>query len=295
LYARQNPHLAVASWSTMFEELERINIRPEPFEFDTTRQLWTDEHTSKQMLLFHLNGEIDVASRNTTFIDKSVEWISSYFQVGAGTKIADFGCGPGLYTTRLARRQAEATGIDFSTRSIEYAREIAMREGLCIEYVNQDYLEYETDRKFDLIVVIFCDFAVLKPSKRARLLSKFHTLLKPGGRILLDAPSLKAFEKWEERTVYEVNLMNNFWSPGKYHGFLHTFKYEKEKVILDKYTIIEADRTRVFYNWLQHFSREMIEDELKTHAFSIDGFFSDVAGSAYDPESEVLAVVAGKA
>ena len=126
----------------MFEELERINIRPKPFEFDTTRELWTDKHTSKQMLSFHLNGEIDVASRNTTFIDKSVEWISSYFHVGAGTKIADFGCGPGLYTTRLARKQAEVTGIDFSTRSIEYAQEIAVRENLPIEYINQNYLEY---------------------------------------------------------------------------------------------------------------------------------------------------------
>ena len=278
----------------MFEELERINIRPEPFEFDTTRELWTDKHTSKEMLSLHLNGETDVASRNTTFIDKSVEWMSSYFHVGAGTKIADFGCGPGLYTTRLARKQAEVTGIDFSTRSIEYAQEIAVRENLPIEYINQNYLEYETDRRFDLIIMIFCDFAVLKPSKREKMLSKFHTFLKPGGSILLDLPSLKAFDTREETTIYEVNLMNNFWSPGKYHGFLHTSKYDKEKVILDKYTIIEANQTRVFYNWLQHFSREMIENELKTHGFSINDFFSDVAGSVYDPESEVLAIVAGK-
>jgi len=278
----------------MFEELERINIRPEPFEFDTTRELWTDKHTSKEMLSLHLNGETDVASRNTTFIDKSVEWMSSYFHVGAGTKIADFGCGPGLYTTRLARKQAEVTGIDFSTRSIEYAQEIAVSENLPIEYINQNYLEYETDRRFDLIIMIFCDFAVLKPSKREKMLSKFHTFLKPGGSILLDLPSLKAFDTREETTIYEVNLMNNFWSPGKYHGFLHTSKYDKEKVILDKYTIIEANQTRVFYNWLQHFSREMIENELKTHGFSINDFFSDVAGSVYDPESEVLAIVAGK-
>jgi hypothetical protein len=31
----------------MFEELEKINIRPEPFEFYTASDLWTDEHTSK--------------------------------------------------------------------------------------------------------------------------------------------------------------------------------------------------------------------------------------------------------
>ena len=278
----------------MFDELERIGIRPQPFEFDTTRELWTDKHTSKQMLSFHLDGESNLASRSTTFIGKSVEWICSYLNVAAGTRIADFGCGPGLYTTRLARKGAEVTGIDFSARSIEYAQEIAVREDLPIEYVNQDYLEYEIDKRFDLIIMIFCDFAVLKPSKRAKVLSKFHKFLKPGGSILFDVPSLNAFEKREEAAVYEVNLMNNFWSPGRYHGFHQTYRYDREKVILDEYTIIEANRTRTFYNWLQHFNREMIGNELKTHGFSVDGFFSDVAGSAYDSESETLAVVAGK-
>ena len=55
----------------MFEELEKINTRPEPFEFYTANELWTDEHTSEQMLSFHLNEDIDVSSRNAAFIDRS--------------------------------------------------------------------------------------------------------------------------------------------------------------------------------------------------------------------------------
>jgi 2-polyprenyl-3-methyl-5-hydroxy-6-metoxy-1,4-benzoquinol methylase len=113
----------------MFEELEKINTRPEPFEFYTSSDLWTDEHTSEQMLRFHLNENIDVSSRNVEFINRSVEWIASRFKVGEGFKIADFGCGPGLYTTRLARRQADLTGIDFSKSSIQYAQEAANKEG----------------------------------------------------------------------------------------------------------------------------------------------------------------------
>ena len=74
----------------MFEELNQINKRPKPFEFYTASELWTDEHTSKQMLSFHLNEEIDVSSRNAAFIDRSVEWIASHFKVGTGVKIAKF-------------------------------------------------------------------------------------------------------------------------------------------------------------------------------------------------------------
>ena len=32
----------------MFEELEKINTRPKPFEFNTVSDLWTDEYTSKR-------------------------------------------------------------------------------------------------------------------------------------------------------------------------------------------------------------------------------------------------------
>jgi 2-polyprenyl-3-methyl-5-hydroxy-6-metoxy-1,4-benzoquinol methylase len=40
--------------------------------------------------------------------------------VDESTEIADFGCGPGLYTEKLAERGATVTGIDFSENSIRH-------------------------------------------------------------------------------------------------------------------------------------------------------------------------------
>ena len=278
----------------MFVELEKINTRPRPFEFYTAKELWTDAHTSKQMLAFHLNGEIDVSSRKAEFIERSVCWIVSLFKVGNGTKIADFGCGPGLYATRLARKGAVVTGIDFSKRSIEYARAAATREELSIHYENQDYLEFETDDRFDLILMIMCDFCALGPDQRKRMLIKYHKILKPGGCVLLDVYSLHAFNQREETSVYEENLLNGFWSPHKYYGFLNTFKYEREKVVLDKYTLVEAARTRTVYNWLQYFSPEALEKEFTECGFSIKSLYADVAGASFNPDAEEFAVVARK-
>ncbi len=278
----------------MFEELEKINERPEPFRFYTARELWTDEHTSKRMLSFHLDESIDVSSRNSAFIDRSVEWISTKFCVGAGFKIADFGCGPGLYAARLARRGAKVTGVDFSERSIVYAKDVAASERLDIEYVNLDYLEYETEDRFDLVLMIMCDFCALGPAQRKRILEKFHSILKPGGSVLLDVYSLPAFEQRQESAVYEQNLLDGFWSSNRYYGFLNTFKYDEEKVVLDKYTIIERERTRRVFNWLQYFSPEDLEKEFDGTGFSVEAFYSDVAGTPYDPNSSEFAVVAGK-
>ena len=278
----------------MFEELEKINTRPKPFEFNTVSDLWTDEYTSKQMLSFHLNEKVDISSRNAAFIDRSVEWIAPRFNVGAGTKIADFGCGPGLYTTRLAKKQADVTGIDFSKRSIEYAEGISEKKGLSIRYIHQNYLDFETDDRFHLILMIMCDFSALSRAQRKNVLTKFHTLLEPDGYVLLDVYSLNAFEEREEIARYETNILDGFWSPNKYYGFLNTFKYDMEKVILDKYTLIEADRNRTIYNWLQYFSPEALEKEFVDCGLIIEKVYSDVAGSPFDPKNNEFAVVIKK-
>ena len=278
----------------MFEKLKDINLRPKPFEFYTADELWTNEHTSQKMLEYHLNESIDLSSRDHAFIDRSVEWMVSRFDINSDTHIVDFGCGPGLYAYRLAERGAKVTGIDFSTRSIKYAKQAAANKGLAIEYIHQNYLEYETDQKFDLIIMIFCDFCPLSPSQSKILLNKFHRFLIPDGRVLLDVSSLSAFQERQECAVYEHNLLNGFWSSDDYYGFLNTFKYEQEKVTLDKYTIIEQQRNQIVYNWLQYFSPDRLKQEFKENGFDIEDFYSNVAGDSFAPDSSEFAVVARK-
>ena len=166
----------------MYDKLKEINSRPLPFQHYTAEELWNDEHTSMKMLEYHLNESIDLSSRNKDFINRSVKWIVSHFNIDENTSIADFGCGPGLYTTAFAEHHADVTGIDFSNRSIQYAKEIAAQKGLDIAYFRQNYLELETDKRFDLMTMIFCDFCALSPVQRKTLLGKFYTFLKPGRR-----------------------------------------------------------------------------------------------------------------
>ena len=65
-------------------------------------------------------------------------------------------------------------------------------------------------------------------------------------------------------------------------------------MVLDKYTIVEVNRTRAVCNWLQYFNPEELEREFVECEFKVDGFYSDVAGSPYTPESKEFAVVARK-
>ena len=280
--------------TNLFSHLEKINQRPEPFSCDTAADLWTDEHISKRMLAYHLDPDIDVSSRRAAFIDRAVTWIGSHFDVCLGTRIADFGCGPGLYANRLAKLGARVTGIDFSQRSIEYARAAAVRDRLSADYVNENYLEFETDDRFDLILMIYCDFCALSPAQRATLLETFHAMLAPGGAVLLDVYSWATFEQCEEAATYGENLGDGFWSARPYYGFHNTFKYDEEKVVLDKYTIVEAERTRTIYNWLQCFSPVSLQREFEDAGFRNLELRGDVAGAAFDETASEFAIVGGK-
>lgn len=276
----------------MFKELEDINRRPDCYSYYTAEELWTNEHTAKQMLHFHLKEDVDLSSRNKNFIEKSVKWIGSRFNAGPEIKIADFGCGPGLYSSRLAKLGADVTGIDFSQNSIEYAKKVAKSENRDINYINQNYLEFNTDSRFDLIIMIMCDFCALSPEQRNVMLNKFRSLLKPGGSVLLDVYSLNAFDQREENATYEENQLFGFWSPDKYYGFLNTFKYEKEKVTLDKYSIVDLNGIKTVYNWLQHFSVESLKEEFVSAGFEKFEITGNVAGDDYNPEASEFAIIA---
>ena len=84
---------------------------------------WNDPGFSGRMLNEHLSQEHDAASRRFEIIDRHVGWIHEQVLGGNPTCILDLGCGPGLYTSRLAKLGHRCVGIDFSPASIAHARE----------------------------------------------------------------------------------------------------------------------------------------------------------------------------
>lgn len=279
----------------LYADLEQITEKPPPFSVSTTCELWTDEHTSAQMLRFHLDGAVDLASRRTSFIDESVGWMAQRFGLGPSKRVIDFGCGPGLYTSRFAAMGANVTGVDFSSRSLTYARERAAHAGHAIRYDEADYLTYEPDGRFDLITMIMCDFSALSPDQRAALLDTFRSCLAEDGRIVFDVHSLADFERKQSGLHFAQNLQNGFWSSQPYFGFLAKFKYETEKVSLDKYVIVEPHRRREIYNWLQYFSVDALERELAEAGLEVESVLGDVAGNDFDSGASEFAVVAKRA
>ena len=275
----------------LYQTLARINERPQPHSRYTAPQLWDSEDISEMMLRFHLDGQIDVASRRSEFIDASLAWMERRFALGSGSRVVDLGCGPGLYAHELARTGAAVTGVDFSRRSIDYARERARTDGLAVEYIYADYLEWQPEERFDLALMIMCDYCALSPAQRTRLLERVHRLLRPGGAFLFDVYSLAYYATWEEQVAYGPGLMDGFWSAKPYYGFLNTFRYDDAGVVLEKYTIVEREGISEYFNWFQHYDVASLRAEVEAAGLQVAEVVGDVAGGPLDQTAPEFGIV----
>lgn len=277
----------------MFKNLNDATEKPQVWSAYTADLLWTDAHIAKQMLAFHLNPDIEAASRSFSFIDESVDWLVNEFGLNASSKTIDFGCGPGLYTQRLKSRGiGTVVGLDFSENSLHYAKQQAEQAGLEIEYRLGNYLDHKETRTFDLITMVMCDFCALNPTQRSSLLAKFKSMLAPNGSIALDVYTTSRFANQTESLMLDKNAMNGFWSAKDYWCIQSNFTYQDEKVTLDKYVIYEEESEKTVYNWLQHFSLEQIKAELEPHGLAIKASYSDLRGKPL-AEADEMAVVIG--
>lgn len=278
----------------LFNELENIHARPGLYEVSTLPILWNDAYISGKMLEAHLDEDTDAASRNMAFIDKSVDWIISEFHIGENSRICDFGCGPGLYTTRFAKQGARVRGIDLSKRSIAYAKKVSKASNLDIDYVCHDYLDYSDGKLFNLVTMIYCDFCALTSAQQKTALRKLYESLENNGVLIFDVCSINHYLSINEDSKYEFVLENGFWSSNPHFIFHDTFKYEKEHVVLDKYAIIEEDQIREVYNWIKCFDLPNIKALLIENGFDSIDFYSNVCGDEYSSNSKEIGIVARK-
>ena len=276
----------------MFEELTSIFEKPKAFEHANSTELWNNPYISTQMLLAHLDPNIDPASRNKKFMGRSIRWIVQKFNVtDQKSKILDLGCGPGLYTHEFAKAGAQVTGIDVSRNSIEYASKKEKEENLDIEYINANYVTCDFKKKYDLITLIYDDYCVLNSDDRKILLGKIHSALEKDGVFLFDVLSVKHFDNVQEKQSCSYVKVGGFWSPNEHFVFENIYKYDDEKVVLEKNTVVEENNVLTIYNYLKCFEVDEILQELSEHGFQTAEYFSDVSGTEYKKDSKEIALV----
>lgn len=241
--------------------IEYLINNPKPFS-KGTHTMWTDEYISTFLLQAHLNLDSNIASRNKNNIEKIIALISNNTQYGK--ELLDLGCGPGLYAERLCAAGYHVTGVDFSLNSIRYANQQALSNNLNIKYIHSNYLDLDYEEKFDAIIMIYCDFCVLAPDERSRIINIIYKALKKGGCFIFDVmnENYKAIFK-DKQSVFELTK-GGFWSPETYLLLNQKMLYPDIQAVLEQYLVItESDDYRLYRFWNSYFTHANIEQEFK--------------------------------
>ena len=198
----------------------------------TADRLWQDEYISQRMLESHLDKDAELASRPHAFIERSVEWMKSRFQIGTSTVVLDYGRGPGMYASRLAQLGATVTGIDFSGRSIQHAsRDGAAKQELEITYVLDDYLNWNATQPAHLITLIFCDLCPLSPATAAEYFGKFQQSSQARRLRVFRCVLARCVRIEDGASGLRAESSCGFFSPNDYFGFQNTFKYDSDQSV----------------------------------------------------------------
>ena len=270
----------------MLNKIKEYLVKPQ-LDAPGKNNIWTDNHISKGMLESHLDGDNGGASRPFEFMDKSIEWIYSVAPSDKYKDVLDLGCGPGLYCQRFCDKGYNVTGVDWSKRSINYARENAASSGRKINYVLQNYLTINYENAFDIAVIICYDFCVLSKSDRKIFLDNVYKALKPGGKFIFDVMTPK-MRRVESRT-WHCNENGGFFSEKPHFLLEAVYQYDDDdKTELHQYVVATNEEVRCYMCPNHYFTKELLMSEILPIGFNMFDFYDDVAGTKYSDTGDTM-------
>ena len=275
---------------TLDDIINRV-VPPQPWE-EGDKIPWNDPDFSQRMLQEHLTQRHDLASRRTSIIDQHVDWIHRDLLQGIYGRLLDLGCGPGLYTSRLAALGHECVGIDFSPAAIDYARQLTIGGPGTCQYTQGDLREVDFGTDFDAVMLIYGELNTFRREDALLILRKARSALKENGRLLLEPhtyefvelrgqapPTWRASQGGLFSTRPHLMLDESFWDPFARVTTQRTF-------VID----VETSATTKYVETMQAYTLEDYTELLREAGFSLRDMYSAMPGS---PEAgDLIALVA---
>ncbi len=281
------------NFDRLLSQIELLTMKPGLFA-PGEPHFWNDRYISSQMLKAHLDPDTDSASRKHQTIDKIVDFLSSPDIMGQVTRLLDLGCGPGLYASRFAQKGMEVTGIDISSRSIEYAREHAQKNRLMADYRCLDFLDLDYHGEFDAAIQIYGELNTLSDDKRDFFLARVREALTDEGIFIFDVTTRERRKKEGIKKRWDISE-GGFWRPARHLVLEQGFDYPEYDTWLDQYIVLdEIGSVTVYRNWFHDYTLASLQDVLTKAGFKILQAWNDLTGMPYDAQGDWIGILAGK-
>ena len=257
---------------------------------------WHEPGFSRRMLREHLSQEHDAASHRFATIDRHVAWIHGALLGGQPARVLDLGCGPGLYSSRLARLGHECVGIDYSPASIAYAAKQAEAEGLACTYVHQDIRTADYGSGFGLVMLIYGELNVFRPADARRILDKAHQALVGGGLLLLEPHTFAVVQKMGEEASSWYSSPGGLFSEEPHLCLQESFWDAGSSTTTTRYFVVDAASGQMtrYAQSFQAYTDEGYRALLAGSGFEAIEFYPSLTGDEAEAGGALFALVARK-
>lgn len=136
-------------------------------------------------------------------IERKLTTAFDSIRIQPGMRVLDIGAGWGAFNEFAGKRGVRVTSLTISKQSEEFCKDLIQRENLPCEVVLEHFLEYNNREPFDAIVNLGVTEHL--PDYRASM-RQYAKLLKPGGRVYLDACASAEkypFSRFTLKYIYE--------------------------------------------------------------------------------------------
>ena len=281
--------------SDMLEIIENRGRIPLPWE-EGDNIPWHEADFSQRMLAEHLTQEHDAASRRTELIDQHVDWIHTQVLENRSTRILDLGCGPGLYSSRLAELGHSCVGIDYSPASIKYARQHAEDTGLDCSYLFGDLRDTDYGDNFGLAMFIYGEFNVFRPEDIALILTKINRALDLNGYLVIEPHTYEAVKQMGNAGASWSASAEGLFSDQPYLLLLENFWDIRFQTTTNRFYVIDASSGELsrYAQSFQAYTNEAYEALLEQHGFGQIESYPALTGKPEPDSQELIAIVAQK-
>ncbi len=119
--------------------------------------------------------------------EEEVDFIVDILGLPENAKILDLCCGLGRHSLRLAKKGYNVTGVDFSQRYLEIAKERAKKKVINVDFIQGDMKTLTFREEFDAVINMFTSFGYFeRDEENLMVLKGVSNALKQGGKFLID-------------------------------------------------------------------------------------------------------------
>ena len=230
------------------DALWRIYNRPErPSPWTSGGNLpWDDPDFSRRMLREHLDESHGAASRQTAERELQLNWLWEKLHLQPGRRLLDVTCGPGLYAVALARRGVHVTGVDFGPASIDYAKGLAVEQGVAdrCRFIQQDVRQMDhAGADFDAALFLYGQLAVFTRAEAGALLAQIAESLRPNGRLVVELLNQDRVDKTDSAWWYTDD--KGLWGDAPFLHLGERHWHAAEQISVERFHILHLETSQL--------------------------------------------------